>query len=280
MRQPTATTKAFPIHIKEKTAPFETVEELLLIKNVTPALLYGYDLNHDGVMSPDETTAANGAAQTNGSTTDSRGFFNYVTCFSTAASGTNPPVTGANPVGLVNVNTASEQVLMALPGLTQSDADAIISARAGNTSSTSVDWLSQAITQQELLGVARYITGSSYQYSADIVAVSGYARAYKRVRIVVDCRTQPAKIIYRRDITLWGWPLPSAVRDSMRTGKGVPQTVTGTTNGPRNLEMQVGVPTNHSRRDAKVGRTPLYEKNRTRTCEKVVRLTKIETRDF
>ncbi len=63
-----------------------------------------------------------------------------------------------------------------------------------------------------------YITGTSFQYSADIVAVSGDGRSFKRVRIVVDARTQPAKIVYRKDLTDLGWPLPPDVRTELRPG--------------------------------------------------------------
>jgi len=79
-------------------------------------------------------------------------------------------------------------------------------------------------------GLASSITWVSYQYSADIVAVSGDGRAFKRVRIVVDARTQPAKIVYRKDLTYLGFPLPERLRTSLQTGKGVPQDLTGTTN--------------------------------------------------
>jgi hypothetical protein len=65
------------------------------------------------------------------------------------------------------------------------------------------------------------ITGKSYQYSADIVAVSGDGRAFKRVRIVVDCQASPAKIVYRKDLTSFGWPLQQSIRDTLRLGKPI-----------------------------------------------------------
>ncbi len=37
-----------------KNAPFETVEELLLIRDVTPELLFGEDINRNGVLDPNE----------------------------------------------------------------------------------------------------------------------------------------------------------------------------------------------------------------------------------
>jgi DNA uptake protein ComE-like DNA-binding protein len=226
---------------------FESVEELLLTdQNLTPQLLYGYDLNHDGVIDQNEQNAAGGAAITNGTTSDSRGMFNYLTVYSTTAqvgtTGTTAPtvVRGARgitqtpqTIGLINVNTAPLQVLECLPGLTQNDATTLINYRTSQTV-TGTSWVAQALSQSKASAITPYITGVSYQYSADIVAVSGDARAFKRVRIVVDCRQQPAKIIYRKDLTSLGWPLPPEVRDSMRAGKGVPVSVTGTTNQETN----------------------------------------------
>ncbi|HVA47155.1 MAG TPA: hypothetical protein VNH11_12375 [Pirellulales bacterium] len=45
-----------------KNGPFESVEELLLVKGVTPQLLYGGDLDHNSSIGPGETTIGNMAA--------------------------------------------------------------------------------------------------------------------------------------------------------------------------------------------------------------------------
>jgi type II secretory pathway component PulK len=214
---------------------FESVENLLLVDPTIDAqTLYGYDLNHDGVIDPAEQNASNGAAITNGTTTDSRGIFNYVTVFSTSATpgtlGTTAAVRsprGIAPqtIGLVNVNTAPAQVIQCLPGMTSATASTVIASRPVTPTWGDTSWLSGAGA-----GIAAYVTGSSYQYSADIVAVSGDGKAFKRVRIVVDARTFPATIIYRKDLTNLGFPLPARLQQSLRTGKGVPQDFQGTTN--------------------------------------------------
>jgi hypothetical protein len=132
-------------------------------------------------------------------------------------------------IGLINVNTAPLQVLECIPGLSETDAQSLIATRAG-TQTTGTAWVSQALGPAKAQAMTPFITGVSYQYSADIVAISGDARAFKRVRIVVDARTQPAKIVYRKDLTSLGFPLPDEVRTSLRAGKGVPGDVTGTSN--------------------------------------------------
>jgi DNA uptake protein ComE-like DNA-binding protein len=123
--------------------------------------------------------------------------------------------------GLINVNTASREVLMALPRLQESDADRLVSYRDGADTS-SLAWVYDALGDvNKVLNIADSITSQSYQYSADIVAVSGDGRGYKRVRIVVDSQQAPAKIVYRKDLTSLGWPLPADVRTSLRQGRGV-----------------------------------------------------------
>ena len=72
--------------------------------------------------------------------------------------------------------------------------------------------------------VAQYITGSSYQYSADILAVTGNGRGFKRVRIVIDARSSPPKIVFRRDLTDQGWPMDPQTLRSLRAGQGVPSS--------------------------------------------------------
>lgn len=285
-------------------APFTSIEELLLIKDVTPELLFGYDRNHDGVLSEAERSGSNSGTSFNSAGDTGRGLFNYVTLYgtepnttetgdnrlnvntrsigqlrnglrivlrnglagrvnadaridaivtnviniATAAQRANAtqyfPNLGAFYVasgmtseeyaliadnvtsvatptisGMMNVNTASRQALMTLPGLESSDADAIIAAR-GSADTTGYSWAFNALTPQKVALMGGSITAKSYFYSADIVAVSGNGRAYKRVRIVVDAQATP-KIVYRKDLTSLGWPLDRAVRDSLRAGQGL-----------------------------------------------------------
>ena len=141
--------------------------------------------------------------------------------------------TTTTTTGLVDVNTASVEGLAALtlPGglsLSTTDAQNIIDQRQGivpsgtvtaDTDSTWVYSLLTDLTPAQLSSLAGQITGRSFQYSADIVAVSGNGRGFKRVRIVVDARTIPAKIVYRRDLTDLGWPLPPEIRDALHNGE-------------------------------------------------------------
>jgi len=331
--------ESLPEPYDNKSNNFETVEELLLLQDMTdgaqtipPDVLFGSDLNRNGIIDNGEggtgtasSSLSNSLNNSAGNYTDSRGMYNFLTCYTAepntdpngnakinvnlptardqlqtlmlqtlsqsrvtevlgriagtgnqrtyanlgawyTASGLQPQEFGpiamfltasrsnaSTTKGLVNVNTASEQVLMAL-GLQQSDADSIISSRGSNTgginttsgsgvtmgSSTStapsgdMTWLFTAIPQSAAT-IIPYITYRSFQYSADIVAVSGDGRSFRRVRIVVDASTSPPVIVYRKDLTAYGWPLTADasqgrpdIRQALRSGQ--PPPVIQTTN--------------------------------------------------
>jgi len=136
--------------------------------------------------------------------------------------------TATTSTGLININTAPREVLLTLPGLQPNDADAIIGERQ-RADTSSIMWLGDAMSMQKAAQIGQYVTNRSFIYSADIVAVSGDGRAFKRVRVVVDARTSPAKILYRKDLTSYGWPLPESVRTSLRDGKGPGASLAGGT---------------------------------------------------
>jgi type II secretory pathway component PulK len=305
-----------------KNLPFETVEELQLVKGMTPLLLFGYDLNRNGVLETIEQAASGGSAAINSASSDSRGIFNYVTAWSVepntqvdgtarinvnnqdtsalqkalglvlpanrvsaiiarlsavynrggrdssntgristattqgaaattffanigafyAASGMTADEfgkvadqlttsTATTLTGLVNVATAPAQVLACLPGLDQNDANTLVSARSSASDLTSIGWVFGALTPaSKALAISGAITSRSFIYSADIVAVSGDGRAFKRVRVVVDAQKSPAKVIYRRDLTSLGWPLDPQIQLDLRNGTYEP-TLQGSGSG-------------------------------------------------
>ena len=332
---------------RSKNSAFETVGELRLVKGIDDQVLYGMDVNHNGVVDPGEQTRGQSLGRTSGASSNGsspdRGIFPFVTVYSIdpavgstgtarvnvneqTATGATPQAPGqsaapgkagaaapvavaappqagkgnpagatpgaaggnnlsdplaqalqqgglstsritqimqqvqskrpfsnlfdfarkvglsaadlrqvadrltarqGNSVGLINVNNAPREVLLTLPGLTEGDVDALIGQRE-RSDTTSIAWVAEAMTMDKAASIGSLITNRSFFYSADIVAVSGDGRAFKRVRIVVDARQTPPKIIYRKDLTSLGWPLPKDIRDSLRSGKGPGQSVQGT----------------------------------------------------
>jgi type II secretory pathway component PulK len=211
-----------PIPYHCKNGPFDSVEELNLVMNVTPDLLYGFDTNRNGVIEQSEQDASNGGAMFSTADQDPRGFFPFVTVWTkpeTAAAGGGGGGGAATPFAKININTAPLQVLRCLPGIEDADAQAIVDGRAGGVDTTTTTWLSTVIAQAKATAIANYISATSNYYSADIVAVSGNGRAFKRVRIVVDASATPPKVLYRKDITELGWPLDPQIQQDLRAGK-------------------------------------------------------------
>ncbi len=121
--------------------------------------------------------------------------------------------------GLVNVNTASKEVLMCLPGLEQSDAEALVSYREVNSGSLdSIAWVTQVLDQEKATGIGTYVTVRSQQYSADIICLSGNGRAYKRCRVILDTQEGSPRVVYWRSLTHFGWPLQPEIVAALRKG--------------------------------------------------------------
>jgi type II secretory pathway component PulK len=227
-----------PYQIKD--GRFETVEELQLVgfpseiqELLMPELLWGTDTHRNMLMWEYSNGAVGQTSMTQNSLMNNSnpGIFNYLTVYSL------PAATGSTTTP-INVFTASEPVLESL-GISQDQAENIISGReqnaqeSGNTAtsgggrvrgratpsvSQGAQWALSALGAQGA-GIAQYLSASSTRYSADIVAVSPDGRAFRRVRIVIDASqynplgtssgstTPPSVIIYRKDMTAYGWPL-------------------------------------------------------------------------
>jgi len=130
--------------------------------------------------------------------------------------------------GLVNVNTAPKEVLLCLPGLEESDAEALVSYRQGSGNSDSLDaiaWVTGVLTQEKAVGIGSYITVRSYQYSADVVCLSGNGRAYKRHRAVLDTQGSAPRMVYWRSLTHFGWPLQPEIVAALRKGQPLDSVV-------------------------------------------------------
>jgi hypothetical protein len=133
--------------------------------------------------------------------------------------------------GRINVNTAPPEVLACInQGLSAADVQKIVAARAANNGDPAapIGWLVSALgADVNQLGNA--VTDQPSRYSADILAVSGNGRAFKRVRVVIDASGQTPQIIYRRDITDRGWPMDPQLLTTIRAGQftGNDQVVQG-----------------------------------------------------
>lgn len=67
---------------KIRNAPLKTIRELLLVKDVTPELLYGEDLNFNGNLDYNERDGQAGLPLDNGDDKLDQGWIAYLTCYS------------------------------------------------------------------------------------------------------------------------------------------------------------------------------------------------------
>jgi hypothetical protein len=102
------------------------------------------------------------------------------------------------------------------------DAQSIVSSRNIDDQDTST--VQGILTTEVWNSISRDVEGNNTgsQFSADIVAVSGNGRAFKRVKVVIDASQTTPTIIYRRDITDRGWPLDNEILTNLRAGQPVP----------------------------------------------------------
>ena len=127
--------------------------------------------------------------------------------------------------GLVNVNTAPKAVLLCLPGLQESDVEALLSRRNSDQGLDSIAWVAEVLEQEKAIAVGSYITTRSFQYSADIVSVAGNGRAYKRCKTVFDMSQDTPKIVYFKSMTHFGWPLNQQIVATLREGQALTDTI-------------------------------------------------------
>ena len=110
--------------------------------------------------------------------------------------------------GLINVNTASQEVLACIPGIGTDKAPSLVSYRISNPDKlTSVAWIVEVLGQQSAIQAGPYITGRSAVFSADIAAVGHHGRGYRRARFIFDLTEGSPRVVYRQDLGHLGWAM-------------------------------------------------------------------------
>jgi type II secretory pathway component PulK len=114
----------------------------------------------------------------------------------------------------LNVNTAPREVLLAIPNLSSTDVDNIVSMRTsqppGDPATVTGAWLitSGAITADTFKQIEKYVTGQSMIYRVQSI---GYARLngpVARVEAVIDTNRGAPRILYFRDVSELGGLTP------------------------------------------------------------------------
>jgi hypothetical protein len=133
-------------------------------------------------------------------------------------------IRGPNTNGLVNINTASAAVLQCLPGMDTNSAVQLVTYRQSiqndpNNQNT-ITWLAQAPLQPAQLGtIGPWITGRTWQFTADVAAVGHNGRGYRRVQFVFDTSSGVPVVVHRQDLSNLGWALGKQVRNNLIAAK-------------------------------------------------------------
>jgi DNA uptake protein ComE-like DNA-binding protein len=129
---------------------------------------------------------------------------------------------GAYLEGLVNVNTASESVLACIPGIGTDHASSLVAHRLSNPDSlNSLAWVKDVLDRANAIQAGPYLTGHTYQFTADVAAVGHHGRGFRRAKFVFDLSEGTPQIRYRQDLTDFGWALGRQVRESLRLAKAI-----------------------------------------------------------
>ncbi len=239
--------QALPMPYACKNAPFETVEELLLVNGVTRELLYGEDANRNGVLDANENDGDESPPDDDADGELDRGLIDFVTVYAAApapssssssasaaapasAPGANPGAASARAASQpaaqtsdaselrVNVYTASKDVLMCLPGMNETLAEKLVESRGARSGDKSdLQWVAEAVGQNVYDQIRSYLAVRSDVFVVDSVGRVAGKPIFRRVRAIIDRRNGSARVVYWRDITSLGPPFPFEEEDREQT---------------------------------------------------------------
>ncbi len=114
--------------------------------------------------------------------------------------------------GLININTAPVEVLRCIPGIDESEAHRLVTRRNSNPdNTTSTAWITEILDEESVTQASPYITGRSYQFCVDIVAVNIKGNGYRRAQYILDTSGEEPRVLHRRDLGNLGWALGQPV---------------------------------------------------------------------
>lgn len=131
---------------------------------------------------------------------------------------TEEPSQEKKTIGLININTASRQVLKCLDGLTDEQIDAIIAARDGIDKETAASpaWVvTEGIIEdaEAFDKVAAYLTGEGRQFTIESLGYADHIGMMTRLQVVVDMIGPIPQTLYYRDLSYLGGSFPIREED-------------------------------------------------------------------
>jgi type II secretory pathway component PulK len=112
--------------------------------------------------------------------------------------------------GLINVNTATIEALTTIPGLEESMAESILSARKSISPEkrATIAWLFQedVMDADTFKKFAPYLTARSFQFTFQVVGFGVPSGRFRRMEVVIDSSESTPRVVYLRDLTRLGAP--------------------------------------------------------------------------
>lgn len=110
--------------------------------------------------------------------------------------------------GMINANTAPAEVLACLPGMDIAIAEQFVADRSSlERTDGALSWVVDVLDGEVLVEAGPYLTGSSAQYTADLVGIGARGRGYSRAQFVIDISEGVSKIVFRKEMSHVGWAL-------------------------------------------------------------------------
>ena len=192
-----------------KNGPVDTLEELLLVKGFSAAVLYGEDVNRNGILDQNEDDGDESFPYYD----NADGILDYgIAPFLTVWS-SEPGGEGENVAGKINVNTAPLRVLQAIGGMTPDGAEQIVAMRQEFDADAllEADWVqtSGALDSETYEAVKDRLTVQALQFHVEILGYADHVPIARRYEWVLEMRGPIAQVLYHRDLTRLGfaWPI-------------------------------------------------------------------------
>ncbi len=121
-------------------------------------------------------------------------------------------VAGTSIPGRININQASQTVLMCIPGMTEEIADGIISSRQPDPASAAAQalpthtcpaWplIEGIMTLDEMKAMIPYINAGGSVYKAQIIGHFDKGNPVARLEVILDATQQPARVLFWKDMS-------------------------------------------------------------------------------
>jgi type II secretory pathway component PulK len=144
-----------PFGYMARNGPFRTIRELLLVKDVTPELLYGEDTNFNNQLDYNEQDGDESPPNDDGDSELDKGWIAYLTCFSYD---NNKDAEGN---AKININEANADQLTSSLNISSSQAEGIVNNRPNNGYQSIGDLIDGGVDSQTFSQIADKITVDS-----------------------------------------------------------------------------------------------------------------------